>query len=159
MSNGQHWIRDPSRIAIYIRDGWQCVYDGAKVGTFGQDGEAVRLTLDHLIPRQDKGSNYESNLVTACLRCNTLRGTRPWKDMARTSKIAEYIERQVRLPIRVAEAERILASYPSFGACVLAEGRKRRKYELSGMPISNRGELRLCSVHGANGPTAGRPLV
>lgn len=36
-------------------------------------------TLDHVIPRHEKGSNEPNNLVLSCSRCNSLRGACPLK--------------------------------------------------------------------------------
>lgn len=70
---GMKWITHKRRLAIYLRDGLACAYCGATV----EDG--AQLTLDHGRPRDHGGSNKETNLVTACARCNSVRGTRPWK--------------------------------------------------------------------------------
>lgn len=64
MATGQ-WIRTDKRLAIYLRDGMCCAYCGARV----EDGAV--LTLDHLLARELGGKNDETNLVTACLSCNS----------------------------------------------------------------------------------------
>ncbi len=55
-----------SRVNIYKRDGYACVYCGNK----------DNLTLDHVIPRSRGGRDQWDNLVTACQRCNTEKGDR-----------------------------------------------------------------------------------
>ena len=65
--NGSKWIRPEKRKAIYVRDGLQCVYCCADV-------EETILTLDHLTPVELGGSHAASNLVTACLSCNSAKG-------------------------------------------------------------------------------------
>jgi len=91
-SNGQgqgmNWIRPVKRLSIYLRDGLACVYCGATV----EDG--AKLTLDHCRPHSHGGSNKETNLVTACLTCNSARGNRSWKTF--TKKVAEYLGRDAR---------------------------------------------------------------
>lgn len=67
---GHHWIRDKKRQRIYARDGHCCVWRFA--GCRGADD----LTLDHVLPRVRGGSNAETNLVTACLSCNSARADR-----------------------------------------------------------------------------------
>lgn len=68
---GMNWIRQEKRLAIYLRDGCACAWCGAKV-----EDESTKLTLDHVIPHCDGGSNDASNLVTCCKRCNESRGIR-----------------------------------------------------------------------------------
>ena len=67
MSNahGHHWITDKRRKAIYGRDGFACVYCG--------HDERKKLTLDHLTPRSLGGTHASTNLVTACIGCNSRR--------------------------------------------------------------------------------------
>ena len=67
---GMNWIRQTTRLAIYLRDGMACAYCGHSV----EDGAS--LSLDHLLPHSQGGSNEATNLVTACERCNKSRGTR-----------------------------------------------------------------------------------
>lgn len=64
--NGSKWIRPEKRLAIYHRDGFTCVYCGASA-------RDVTLSLDHLKPRSQGGTNDATNLVTACLPCNSKR--------------------------------------------------------------------------------------
>jgi hypothetical protein len=70
-SHGMNWIRKERRLAIYLRDGLACCWCGATI----EDG--ARLTLDHIVPYANGGSNRSEGLVTACLRCNSSRGRRP----------------------------------------------------------------------------------
>src|SRR5689334_1530068 len=53
------WIRKKKRLRIYARDKHKCVYCGA----------LERLSLDHYRGR----SNDASNLITACLSCNSAK--------------------------------------------------------------------------------------
>ena len=55
-----------SRQNIYKRDGSKCVYCDS--------GDS--LTIDHVMPRSKGGRDSWQNLVTACLKCNTLKGDR-----------------------------------------------------------------------------------
>jgi 5-methylcytosine-specific restriction endonuclease McrA len=52
------------REAIYQRDGRRCVY-------CGRTPPEVKLTVDHVHPRQLGGRDDPSNLVTACRSCNS----------------------------------------------------------------------------------------
>lgn len=82
--------RPEKRRALYARDDWRCAY----CGWWG--GEAPeRLTLDHLHPRADGGSNRSHNLVTACAGCNEQRGRRPlaaWLALLPSDTVARALE-------------------------------------------------------------------
>lgn len=70
--HGHHWIRDEKRHKIYSRDNYRCVWCGIDLST---PADPHDRTLDHIIPREEGGGNNASNLVTACLDCNTQRGS------------------------------------------------------------------------------------
>ncbi|WP_163378491.1 HNH endonuclease [Cyclobacterium sp. SYSU L10401] len=53
-----------NRNNLYKRDQHACQYCGADKS----------LTLDHVVPRSKGGKTSWKNLVTACHRCNTLKG-------------------------------------------------------------------------------------
>jgi hypothetical protein len=55
-----------SRVGIFSRDGWSCVYCGSST--------KKTLTVDHVIPVSRGGGNTWSNLVTACSKCNSAKG-------------------------------------------------------------------------------------
>ena len=65
-----NWIRQEKRLAIYLRDGLSCAWCGDSV----ENG--AKLSLDHVTPHSQGGSNHESNLVTCCCRCNSSRADR-----------------------------------------------------------------------------------
>ena len=67
---GMNWIRQDKRLAIYLRDGMACMWCGATV----EDG--ATLSLDHIKPASQGGSNSERNLVCSCMTCNTRRSDR-----------------------------------------------------------------------------------
>ena len=76
---GGNFVRRELRLAIYLRDGFKCVY--CQRDLHGVDPASV--TLDHLIPHRMKhGHNKPSNLVTACRKCNSSKGDRSWKGFA-----------------------------------------------------------------------------
>lgn len=72
--NGQHWIADARRLAIYLRDRCLCQWCGETT---------AQLSLDHLKPRSKGGSNKSENLVTSCLPCNVRRRALPVAVFAR----------------------------------------------------------------------------
>jgi hypothetical protein len=49
---------------VLERDRWSCVYCGESANQ-----------VDHVIPKNNGGSDLPSNLVAACARCNNLKGT------------------------------------------------------------------------------------
>lgn len=58
-----------NRRNIYARDGNRCQYCGCIFAV-------KELTLDHITPRVQGGGNSWTNLVCACLACNTRKGGR-----------------------------------------------------------------------------------
>ena len=60
-----------SRRNIMIRDDHACQYCGTKKG---------EMTVDHIIPKSQKGKNTWENLVTACLKCNNKKNNRTPKE-------------------------------------------------------------------------------
>jgi hypothetical protein len=84
---GMNWIRQDKRLAIYLRDGMACVWCGATVE------KGARLSLDHVIPHVNGGSNHESNLVTSCCTCNSSRGDRTVEEFA--AAVAAYVNHGV----------------------------------------------------------------
>ncbi len=58
-----------TRRLVYARDQYTCQYCG---GHFG----AANLTLDHVTPKSRGGQKTWENIVTACKRCNQLKGNR-----------------------------------------------------------------------------------
>lgn len=120
---GQKWCRNERRIALYIRDGLACAYCGSGI----EDG--ARLTLDHLVAHSHGGSNKNENLVTCCLKCNSARGNRDWRDFA--GKVADYlnhgivaqdivshIEATIQRPADVKQAKEIIARRGGFTAAL-----------------------------------------
>jgi 5-methylcytosine-specific restriction endonuclease McrA len=58
-----------NRRNIFARDNNQCQYCGRKFPT-------AELSLDHVIPRSQGGSNTWENIVCACVSCNVRKGGR-----------------------------------------------------------------------------------
>lgn len=88
--NGSKWIRR-KRLAIYARDDWRCVWCTCAVYAPGKSPHGPQFSparttearplhvasLDHVRPRESGGSNKTENLITGCVDCNRLRGTKP----------------------------------------------------------------------------------
>lgn len=81
-NNGSKWIRPEKRQAIYADDSRTCQYCGHIVPV---DSDEF-LTLDHVVPRELGGSNKATNLVTACLSCNSSKRALP------VAKFIAYLE-------------------------------------------------------------------
>jgi hypothetical protein len=64
---GMRWIRNTTRLCIYLRDGFRCVYC---------DVMPERPQLDHVLPTDSGGQNDPDNLVTCCNACNNRKGNR-----------------------------------------------------------------------------------
>jgi hypothetical protein len=122
-----HWITPVRRLALYLRDGLACAYCGAGI----EDG--TRLTLDHIVPYSatEKPDNSNGNLVTACLRCNSSRGTRSLAVFCKA--LAAYLDHGIeaatvrqrvraclKRPVDTQSAKEILARRGNFSA-TLAE--------------------------------------
>jgi 5-methylcytosine-specific restriction endonuclease McrA len=61
----RHWKVPPvNRRGVLARDNHGCQYCGSRHG----------LTLDHVMPRSKGGLHTWENVVTACARCNGLKG-------------------------------------------------------------------------------------
>lgn len=60
--HGGKWLHPATRWAVYLRDGFRCLYC-FEPGT----------TIDHVRPVHKGGSNHPSNLVTACRSCNSAK--------------------------------------------------------------------------------------
>lgn len=60
----------PTRNAVMKRDDYRCQYCGA----------IKDLTIDHVIPQSKGGDSSWSNMVTACISCNSKKGDKSLKD-------------------------------------------------------------------------------
>lgn len=58
-----------SRINIFARDGYRCLYCGAK-------RLISELTYDHVVPRAQGGKTTWDNIATCCVPCNRKKGNR-----------------------------------------------------------------------------------
>ena len=63
-----------NRIKVFERDDYKCHYCKKQLTRF-------TATLDHVQPVSEGGDNSYDNLVTACLHCNSQRGSRPVMDI------------------------------------------------------------------------------
>lgn len=106
---GMKWCRLSTRMAIYHRDGFACVY----CGTGSELGAG--LTLDHLLACERGGTNDASNLVTCCRGCNSAKQALTMRGWLRrlagrgldTKALGRRIRRQVARPLDRAEGRRL----------------------------------------------------
>lgn len=105
---GMNWIRPERRLAIYLRDGLACAYCGQCIE------DEVKLTLDHVKPWIDGGSNANENLVTACLTCNSRRSDRRLEDFA--AAVASYVNHGVTAADIIAHVDAVLTRPVDVGA-------------------------------------------
>jgi 5-methylcytosine-specific restriction endonuclease McrA len=83
------------RNQIIDRDGDQCWYC--------RDGSAY-LTIDHVVPVSEGGTNELSNLRAACRECNAEKGSRSEDDF-RTFTLPQLLYRKRRLYSKERQAE------------------------------------------------------
>lgn len=103
---GSKWIRKDRRLAIYLRDRFECGYCGRDL----RDATREEVTLDHLTPRCEGGGNETGNLTTACLTCNSQRGDRAWTEYAPAGAVERILARTSQ-PINRDLAKAILAGH------------------------------------------------
>ncbi|MGH2878926.1 MAG: HNH endonuclease [Solirubrobacteraceae bacterium] len=71
---GNGSARKRKRERIFARDGGVCL----------RCGSDEDLTLDHITPISEGGSNRDENLQTLCLACNEAKGTQSFSYLAKT---------------------------------------------------------------------------
>lgn len=88
---GSKWLHPPTRLRIYERDDWHCVWCMCPVerprlpedGILVRSGDIRQASVDHVIPRSRGGSNNAGNLITCCAQCNTKRRNKSVEEFAR----------------------------------------------------------------------------
>lgn len=107
---GMNWIRKDKRLAIYRRDDFSCVYCGSR----------EKLTLDHVIPHNDGGSNEADNLVTCCHECNCSRGKKSLRAFAKAAVKRVLAALKADLKPHRSEAKKLLKEHGGFSKVMLA---------------------------------------
>jgi len=100
------WCRPDLRLALYLRDGFRCLYCCRDL----HDADPRDITLDHLVPKTDGGSNEPSNLVTACRACNCSRQDKPLKRFAGPETICDIKRNTARKISRYRKLAKALIS-------------------------------------------------
>lgn len=109
-TQGMNWIWLITRLAIYYRDQFCCVYCGRSAEEHG-----VGLTLDHVVAYANGGSNSPDNLVTCCKHCNFSKQDKTmveWYRVLRarginTLVVGRRIAKALRTPIDRNEGRRL----------------------------------------------------
>jgi hypothetical protein len=106
---GSKWLHRPTRLAIYHRDGFCCVY--CKRGL----ADGIELTVDHVLARELGGTNAATNLVTTCRACNDRKAAKSVKDFIatlgkRARGLAARIRKATRKALDRAEGRRLCAA-------------------------------------------------
>ena len=104
MNQGQNWISQAKRLAIYMRDGFACCYCGR-----GVEEKGLVLTLEHIVPYSKGGALLDPiNLITACRSCNSARGNKALTSYVKANAekwgrhadcVLSYIRRHRAMPI------------------------------------------------------------
>jgi 5-methylcytosine-specific restriction endonuclease McrA len=108
---GGGWITKTRRLAVYLRDGFTCIYCLADL--HGADPRDI--TLDHIEPKVNGRNHHESNLITACRCCNSKRQDLPLSRFA-GPETRKHIRRNARRSLKpyVAHAKAILSGAAAF---------------------------------------------
>ena len=94
-------LTETAKKQIFIRDKFECQYCGSK-----ED-----LEIDHIIPLSQGGNNEDSNLITACHRCNSLKGDKKLKDFLENNREIKFLDRVSKILDTLEEKEKEKEQY------------------------------------------------
>jgi 5-methylcytosine-specific restriction endonuclease McrA len=100
--NGSSWIRKEKRYAIYARDSFTCCYCGCRFDS------SVGLSLDHVVARENGGDNAATNLITACISCNSRKADTLIHEFVDADHALVILE-QINKPIDLSVGKRLVA--------------------------------------------------
>lgn len=113
LNQGQNWITQAKRLAIYVRDGFACCYCGR-----GVEVKGLVLTLEHVVPYAEGGALLDpTNLVTACRNCNSARGKKKLTTFVNANaekwertpaSILSYIRRHRQMPLDLKATNKLI---------------------------------------------------
>lgn len=86
---GSRWIRRTRRLALYMRDGFTCVYCGLSM----LDHKPDNIELDHVDGTEYFGSpvHTNDNLVTCCQGCNRSKRDLPLDEWAAPDTVVRVV--------------------------------------------------------------------
>ena len=84
----------PDDEEVFKKDGFRCVYCGHDGRTF--EGWKF-LVVDHFKPRTKGGGKDLSNLNTACLICNLMKGAQEWPSLDEAKEDIEEWHSKMRI--------------------------------------------------------------
>ncbi len=103
---GSGWINKTNRLAIYLRDNFECAYCGSNLREYNPNN----ITLNHLVCRSRGGSDHFTNLVTACRKCNQGRMTKPFREYAAPGAVDRIMRQRRRSMERFVQMAKALMS-------------------------------------------------
>jgi len=103
-----NWIRQDLRIAIYLRDGFTCLY------CYRAKFRPSELQIDHIVPAAsgERDDNRPENLATCCCDCNASKGTRTLAEFIGEGE-ADRVKTAARKPFDRGVAKAVLRSHGS----------------------------------------------
>src|SRR5687767_11473689 len=94
---GSKWLRKTTRLALYLRADFRCVYCPEDAPSLAGADQA-ECGVDHLVCSSHGGSNEPANLVFICRRHNSQRGTKDWECLVTVAQ-AVAIHKQIGTPL------------------------------------------------------------
>jgi hypothetical protein len=131
-NSGKDWLWEPTRQAIYLRDGDRCVACDHEGPWF--------LTVDHVDPR---GGHAPSNLATLCVRCNSQK---------RSLSLEEWATPEIAARVRRAAAEPLTDAHRVVGRARAMVVRPRRVVARRERDLNRRSRARMASLPAAEAP-------
>lgn len=89
------WCRVEKRLALNLRDRFTCLVCLKDLS----GAEPMDVTLDHIKPKADGGSNEETNLYTCCRACNCTRQDKPLSRFA-SAEACKHIRRNAKRSLK-----------------------------------------------------------
>jgi len=114
--NNGYRARPDLKLAIKLRDGFRCMYCNRNLA----DAMFTEVTIDHLVPACDGGTNETINCITACRKCNCSRQDKPWKAFAFKTGGKQAVTRILR------NTRREIKKYRNHAKALIAEGYTER---------------------------------
>jgi 5-methylcytosine-specific restriction endonuclease McrA len=90
-ARGSKWCSRRMRLAIFLRDGGLCLYCLKDL----HHADPRDVTIDHVTPRSDGGTDEPRNLANCCRVCNCKKQNKPLNRFAGPETIA-HIKRNCR---------------------------------------------------------------